>query len=54
MFGLFPLSALLKKKKKTALLLTNQNGEIFSCLLLGIKQVFKGLIISMKKILHAD
>ena len=25
------------KKKKNALLLTNQNGEIFSCLLLGTK-----------------
>ena len=28
-------------KKKTALLLTNQNGEIFSCISLGIKQAEK-------------
>ena len=27
--------------KKTALLLTNQNGEIFSCISLGIKQADK-------------
>ena len=27
-------------KKKTALLLTNQNGEIFSCILLELKNVF--------------
>ena len=35
-------------KKKTALLLTNQNGEIFSCILLGMKQVGKGQISTVK------
>ena len=50
MLGLFLLFALnsffstLFSKKKTALLLTNQNGEIFSCILLGVKQVDKGEI----------
>ena len=34
--------------KKTALLLTNQNGEIFSCILLGMKQVGKGQISTVK------
>ena len=42
MLGQFPLFALnyffLHCLKKTALLLTNQNGEIFSCILLGSKQ----------------
>ena len=43
MLGLFPLFALNLKlfsalfKRKTALLLTNQNGEFFSCILLGYK-----------------
>ena len=46
MLGLFPpfaqnelFSALFKKN---ALLLTNQNGEFFSCILLGIKQDDRG------------
>ena len=30
--------------KKATLLLTNQNGEIFSCILVGVKQVDKGEI----------
>ena len=50
MLGLFPLFALnqlfsaLFKKKKTALLLTNQNGEIFSCIVLGEKKVSDNVI----------
>ena len=36
-------------KKKSALLLTNRNGEIFSCISLGIKQADKGEISTMKK-----
>ena len=36
-------------KKKSALLLVNRNGEIFSCILLGIKQADKGEISTMKK-----
>ena len=44
MLGLFLLFALNKLfsalfSKKTALLLTNQNGEIFSCILLALIQV---------------
>ena len=35
--------------KKTALLLTNQSGEMVSCILLGIKQIGKGQISSVKK-----
>ena len=31
------INTFLHRLKKTALLLTNQNGEIFSCILLGIK-----------------
>ena len=36
-----PLTTLFSElfKTKTALLLTNQNGEIFSCMLLGVKQI---------------
>ena len=45
--GLLPLFALFSKKK-TVLLLTNQNGEIFSCILLGIKHVDKCPIPTMK------
>ena len=35
--------------KKTALLLTNQSGEMVSCILLGIKQIGKGRISSVKR-----
>ena len=35
LFALNSFLYCLKKKKKASLLLTNQNGEIFSCILLG-------------------
>ena len=44
--GLLPLFALFSKKN--VLLLTNQNREIFSCILLGIKQADKCQIFTVK------